>query len=74
MNAATLSRQLGALNVGDTVYVALGPNGDHLFDAAVAEFQLDSIAGPAAIPEPATLLMLGSGLIAVVAVRQRKRA
>jgi hypothetical protein len=74
LSPATFSRQLGALNVGDTVYFALGPNGDHLFDAAFLEFQLDSIPFATAIPEPATLLTLGSGLIAVIAVRRRKRA
>jgi hypothetical protein len=32
-----------------------------------------NIEGPVAIPEPSTLLMLGSGLVAVFLIRKRKR-
>ena len=74
LSAASFSQPLGALNVGDTIYLAVGPNGSHLFDSAVLEFQLDSSPNAvAAVPEPASLLLMGSGLVGAGVRRWRKR-
>ena len=63
------SQALGTLNVGDTAYVALGPNGNHLFDSAVLRFQLNSTP----IPEPATVSLLSVSLLALgLATKFRK--
>lgn len=62
------SQSLGVLNVGDTVYVAVGPNGNHLYDSAHVQFQLDSTSQ---VPEPQTYLMLGVGLAGLAARRKR---
>lgn len=60
-SATLFSRALGALSVGDTVYVGVGPNSSHLFDSVNVRFQLDST--PAAVPEPGSMFLLISGLI-----------
>jgi hypothetical protein len=68
MSAASFSMSLGNLNVGDTVYVSLGPKTSHLFDSAVLEFQLTSTP----VPEPVSKGIVGAGLVAL-ALRARRR-
>jgi len=58
--------QLGTLVSGDTVYVALGPNGDHSYDRAVLGFQVET-------PEPGSLALVGGGAILLGLLRFRRR-
>lgn len=59
------SQGLGTLNVGDTVYVAVGPRGSHLYDSATVGFQLERV------PEPGALGLVGLGLAAMMLRRRR---
>ena len=71
----TFDRSLGNLSVGDTVYVAVGPNLDHGSDGFGAfdfTIQVDADLVPA--PEPSTALLLGAGLLGLSIVRRRKAA
>jgi hypothetical protein len=67
---APFSQSIGMLTAGDTVYVALGPNSNFLFDSAGLQFQLTST--PAAVPEPGTVAMTLVGLT-ITALRFRRR-
>jgi hypothetical protein len=67
--AAGFSQALGALNVGDTVYVALGPNGVDLFDSALLQFQLNSTQ----TPEPGSAVQIGLGLLSGAALLWRRK-
>ena len=64
LGSASFSQSLGPLGVGDTVFVAFGPNGNHLFDSVALQFQLDSTP----IPEPHSALQIGMGLCALLAL------
>jgi hypothetical protein len=70
----TFDRPLGNLSVGDTVYVAVGPNLDHSSDAFGAfDFSIQVNAEffqPA--PEPSSALLLGTGLLGLSVVRRRR--
>jgi len=44
--------------------------GDYAY--AVGEFQVDGSAGPAPVPEPATMFLFGTGLAGLVGARRRK--
>lgn len=64
----TFNMTLGTLNVGDKVYVALGPDGNSYRDYTnTFQFKLTSVP----IPEPGTMMMLAVGLLAY-AWRKRK--
>lgn len=69
---AAFSRSLGIMNVGDTLYVGLGPRGDHLFDSAAFDFTLTStpVEEPAPVPEPASAA-LAIGLATAFGARRR---
>jgi hypothetical protein len=67
------SRQLGVLSDGETVYVALGPSGNHLFDAAAFDFAISSTPVEQPVPEPATTV-LALGLAAAFGARRRRLA
>jgi len=67
-NSATASSfdgSLGNLNVGDTVYITIGNNGDSNNDASVIDFELVSV------PEPSAALLGGLGILALL---RRRRA
>jgi hypothetical protein len=70
----TFDRPLGNLSVGDTVYVTIGPAGDHSSDSFSAfdfTIQVNAIM-PA--PEPSTALLLGGGMLGLAMVRRRRKA
>ena len=65
--SAQFSQTFGQLGVGETIYVALGPNGSFLFDGTVLGFQLDSTP----VPEPQTGYLIAFGLLAAGASRNK---
>ena len=69
-SAGPFAQALGLLDVGDEIYVALGPNGSHLFDSARLSLQLTS----STIPEPTTILTcaLGMALLAIHGLRRQQ--
>lgn len=69
-SAASFSASLGNLAIGDTIYVALGPNGSHLFDAAAFNFQLTTTP----VPEPNGAALLALGLAALGFWVQQRRS
>lgn len=62
------------LNVGQsyTVKLAIADAGDHILDSGV--FLKGSSFSNEPIPEPATMLLMGTGLSGLIAVRRRKAA
>ena len=68
-STTNFSDALGNLNVGDTVYVAVGAGTSHLF----GKFQLDYQI--ATVPEPGTLVLFTVGTItcALGALRKKRR-
>jgi len=73
MSPSAFQRSLGDLAVGDTVYVALGPNGSQLYDSAKLDFTLTSTPSNP-VPEPASSTLLGLGLVALVRRVRHRRA
>jgi hypothetical protein len=72
----TFSYQGASTGVGDFTrlnYSALNWNGDATFDEQRLGTTLASIA-PTAVPEPSSMILLGAGSIAALAVRSRRRA
>jgi len=71
--STAFSRSIGPMSVGETVYVALGPNGNHLYDSVAFDFTLTSEPiEPSPVPEPASTALAIS--IAVAAGSRRRRA
>jgi fibronectin-binding autotransporter adhesin len=69
----TFDRTLGNLVVGDTVYVAVGPNGSHGNDAfGMFDFTIQLDGHIPAAPEPSTALLLGLGLVGLSTARRDK--
>jgi len=68
-STTNFSNALGNLNVGDTVYVAVGAGTDHIY----GKFQLDYQI--ASVPEPGTLVLFTVGTItcALGALRKKRR-
>ncbi len=63
--ATPFTRALGMLNIGDVVYVAVGPNGNHNSDGAILSFQLDStqsVPGASTVPQ-ITSAFTASGIL-----------
>lgn len=68
--ASSFNASLGSLKVGDTVYVAVGPNGINYNDQSVLSYKLTSTP----TPEPATgAIALTAGLAGLLAYAWRKR-
>jgi hypothetical protein len=66
--ASSFNASLGSLNVGDTVYVAVGANGINYNDQSNLSFKL------ASVPEPATgAIAATAGLVGLLAYARRKR-
>lgn len=65
---SAFGRSLGNLNAGETVYLALGPRGSHLYDSAALDFTLTSTP----VPEPASAA-LAIGIAAVLGARRRSK-
>ena len=68
----------GGLNVGDTIYVVGGINYDGKQHWYPDELLWDSYgpvmveAGSAPVPEPSTVLLIGAGLVGLVAIGRKK--
>ncbi len=60
-DSTTFDISLGELETGDTVFVAIGPNGSDFFDGFALDF---SLLQEEAVPEPSSwaLLLIGLGL------------
>jgi PEP-CTERM motif len=72
----TLAFQGAATGTGDFTrlnYAAFNWDGDATFDEARLGTTLASIA-PSSVPEPSSMILLGAGSIAALAVRSRRRA
>ena len=68
--AASFDASLGSLDVGDTVYVAVGPNGTINSAGFALSYELTSVP----VPEPATgAIALTAGLFGLLAYAWRKR-
>lgn len=68
----TFDGALGFRNAGDTIYVAIGANGDDFYDTFRLAYSIDI----AAVPEPSTLVVVGSGAICIAMshlIRRRLR-
>lgn len=66
----SFNRTLGNLVVGDTVYVAVGPNGTHNNDSFGFDFSIQ-LDGHLPAPEPSTAMLLGAGMLGLSMVRRR---
>ena len=65
---------LGDLNAGDTIYVAIGPQAYDYNDSTHIEFQVtQDPTTPANTPEPATIALLGLGAVGMLARRRWRR-
>lgn len=71
-SVTTFNRSLGNLVVGDTVFVAVGPAGNHGNDAfGMFDFTIQ-FEGILPAPEPSTGLLLGAGVLGLSIVRRRR--
>lgn len=71
--STAFARSIGPMSEGETLYIALGPNGDHLFDSVAFDFTLTSEPiEPSPVPEPASTTLAIS--LAVAAGARRRRA
>jgi uncharacterized protein (TIGR03382 family) len=62
---------LGDLNAGDTIYLAVGPNGNAGSDSFAWDFTITRFD---AVPEPATAMLGVLALAAVASSTRRRRA
>lgn len=70
--ASTFNRALGDLVVGDTIFVAVGPDVSHNNDSfGMFDFTIQ-FEGILPAPEPSTGLLLGAGMLGLSIVRRRK--
>ena len=67
VDATTFYLWLGSLDAGQTIYVAVGPQGSHDSDSFRVDYTI------VMTPEPATLLLLAGSLAALAARRRRRR-
>ena len=70
--SASLDTSLGYLDIGDTIYVSIGPNDSEFFDSTKLDYTITMESAPPGIPEPGTLALFGVGL-AGLGVARRKR-
>lgn len=67
MSPLSLNRNLGPLNVGDTVYVAVGAGNTNWYDRATLDMRLLNN-----VPEPGTLALVGAGALLLGLARRRR--
>jgi MYXO-CTERM domain-containing protein len=64
---------LGSLDVGDTIYVAVGPGSNDYSDAFSLQYSIENLT-PSQAPEPGTGLLATLGLLVGAAARRRRKA
>jgi hypothetical protein len=72
--SVSLDTSLGSLDIGDTIYVSIGPNDSEFFDSTNLDYTITMQAAPPSISEPGTLALFGLGLVGVGFARSRKTA
>jgi fibronectin-binding autotransporter adhesin len=73
-SVSTFNRALGNLVVGDTIFVAVGPAGNHGNDSfGMFDFTIQ-FEGILPAPEPSTGLLLGAGMLGLSIMRRRRAA
>ena len=70
----SLDISLGYLDIGDTIYVSIGPNGSEYFDSTNLDYTIKMEPVPPAIAEPGTFILFGLGLAGLGYARRRKIA
>jgi len=71
--ATPFSQALGSVSAGQTIYVAIGPSSNDLFDSALLSFQLNSEPDPSLVPEPGMFSLVGLGLLGVFGQRRYRQ-
>jgi hypothetical protein len=68
-STTTFSIALGDLNAGDTIYVAMGPNNEDLFDSFQLRYDI------VAVPEPGVVcsVAIAAGLVSILGLRFERR-